>query len=57
MHSLNPVQEEPELEAQVEPAQGANSEPEPEQDKPWCITPNLLLLLLINIFMSRMIVH
>jgi hypothetical protein len=40
MHSLDPVQEESELEAQVDQAKEANPEPEPEQGKHRCITPN-----------------
>jgi hypothetical protein len=40
MHSLDPAHDEPELEAQVDEAEKANPEPEPEQVKPRCITPN-----------------
>jgi hypothetical protein len=36
--SLDPTHEEPEVEAQVDPIEEAN--PELEQDKPRCITPN-----------------
>jgi hypothetical protein len=36
-HSLDPTHEEPELEAQVDQAEEANPELEPEQDKPQCI--------------------
>jgi hypothetical protein len=36
---LDPMHKEPEVEAQVDPTKEAN--PEPEQDKPRCITPNL----------------
>jgi hypothetical protein len=50
--SLDPAQEEPEVEAQVEQAEEANPEPEPEQGKPQCIKPpsltfnfNLYLML------------
>jgi hypothetical protein len=38
--SLDPAQEEPELEAQVDPTEEANPELEPEQGKSRCITPN-----------------
>jgi hypothetical protein len=52
---LDPAHEDPEVEAQVEQAEEAN--PEPEQGKPPCITPNPLLLILVNTFILRMIVH
>jgi hypothetical protein len=54
-HSLDPVPEELELEAQVEKAEEAN--PEPEQGKPQSITTNPWVLCLVNIFMLRMILH
>jgi hypothetical protein len=57
MHSLDPVQEESELEAQVDQAKEANPEPEPEQGKHRCITPNPWLLFWVNDFVLRMIVH
>jgi hypothetical protein len=49
------MQEEPELEAQVDPTEEAN--PEAEQGKPGCITPNPWILFWVNILMLRMIVH
>jgi hypothetical protein len=39
MYSLDPAREEPELEFQAEQAQVEEANPEPEQDKPWYITP------------------
>jgi hypothetical protein len=44
MYSLHPAHEELELEAQVEQAKEAN--PELEQDKPRCITPQSLNFIL-----------
>jgi hypothetical protein len=44
--SLDPVHEEPKLEAQVKQAEEANLEPELDQDKPWCITPQSLTFIL-----------
>jgi hypothetical protein len=38
--SLDPTHEEPEVEAHVDPTTETNREPEPEQGKPRCITPN-----------------
>jgi hypothetical protein len=45
--SLDPVQEKPELEAQVDQGEEANPDPEPEQSKPWCIT-QLSLTFVLN---------
>jgi hypothetical protein len=57
----------PQMEVQVEQVQKVYGGPQStscvdinldlDQGKPWCITPNPLLLLLINILMLRMIVH
>jgi hypothetical protein len=38
--SLDPTHEEPEGGAQVNLTEETNAEPEPEQGKPRCITPN-----------------
>jgi hypothetical protein len=52
------VNEEPELEVQVEQVQAKETNPEPEQGKPQCITPQFLTFIFeFNIFMLRMIVH
>jgi hypothetical protein len=40
MYSLDPTHEEPELEVQTEKSQAKEANPEPEQVKPLCITPN-----------------
>jgi hypothetical protein len=53
--SLDPAHEEPKVEAQVNPTEEANLEP--EQGKPLCITPNSWLLFWVNNFLLRMIVH
>jgi hypothetical protein len=39
LHSLDPVNEEPELQVQTEQVQAKETNPEPEQCKPRCITP------------------
>jgi hypothetical protein len=44
--SLDPAQEEPELEAQVGQAEEANPESEPEQGKPRYFTPLSLTFIL-----------
>jgi hypothetical protein len=45
--SLDPAQEKPELEAQVDQGEEANPDPEPEQSKPRCIT-QLSLTFVLN---------
>jgi hypothetical protein len=56
--SLDPAHEEPEVEAPADPTEEANSEPEPKQGKPRCITPKSLTFIFeFNIIMLRMIVH
>ncbi len=58
LHSLDPVNEELELEVQAEQVQDEETNPEPEQGKPRCITPQSLTFIFeFNIFMLRMIVH
>jgi hypothetical protein len=52
LHSLDLMNEEPELEVQAE-----ETNPEPEQGKLRCTTPQSLTCIWINIFMLRMIVH
>jgi hypothetical protein len=47
--SLDPVHEEPEVEAQVDPTEEANPEPEPEQGKPRCIKPHSLSIVYLYI--------
>jgi hypothetical protein len=50
--SLDPAHEEPEVEAQVDPTEETNPEPEPEQDKPRCIKPpSLSFVYLCILFM------
>jgi hypothetical protein len=45
MYSLDPAHEEPELEIQAEQAQAKETNLEPEQGKPWCITqPSLTFI-------------
>jgi hypothetical protein len=57
MYSLDPAHEEPELEIQAEQAQAKETNLEPEQGKPWCITQPSLTFIWITIFMIRLIVH
>jgi hypothetical protein len=54
--SLDPIHEEPKVEALADPTEEAN--PEPEQGKPRYITPQFLTFIFeFNIFMLIMIVH
>jgi hypothetical protein len=46
LYSLDPAQEETELEAHIDPPEKANPESEPEKDKPQCITPPYLSFVL-----------
>jgi hypothetical protein len=58
LHSLDPVNEEPELEVQIEQVPAKETNPEPEQGTPRCITPQSLTFIFeFNIFMLRIIVH
>jgi hypothetical protein len=50
LHSLDPVNEEPELEVQAEQVPAKETNLEPEQGKPWCITPQSLIFILNLIF-------
>jgi hypothetical protein len=54
--SLDLAHEEPKMEAPTDPTEEAN--PEPEQGKSRCITPQSLTFTFeFNIFMLRMIAH
>jgi hypothetical protein len=46
LHSLDPGNEEPELEVQAEQVQAEDTNPEPEQGKPQCVTPKSLTFIL-----------
>jgi hypothetical protein len=46
LHSLDPGNEEPELEVQAEQVQAEDTNPKPEQGKPRCITPKSLTFIL-----------
>jgi hypothetical protein len=46
LYSLDPVNEEPELEVQAEQVQAEETNPEPEQGKPRYITPQSLTYIL-----------
>jgi hypothetical protein len=46
LHSLDPGNEELELEVQAEQDQAKDTNPEPEQGKPRCITPSSLTFIL-----------
>jgi hypothetical protein len=50
LHSLDPVNEEPELEVQAEQVLAKETNLEPEQGKPRCITPQSLIFILNLIF-------
>jgi hypothetical protein len=45
LHSLDPVNEEPMLEVLAEQVQAEETNPEPEQGKLWCITPQYLTFI------------
>jgi hypothetical protein len=58
LHSLDPVNEEPELEVQTKQVPAEETNPKPEQGKPRGITPQSLTFIFeFNIFMLRIIVH
>jgi hypothetical protein len=46
LHSLDPGNEEPELEVKAEQEQAEDTNPEPELGKPRCITPQSLTFIL-----------
>jgi hypothetical protein len=57
LHSLDPMNEGPELEVQAKQVQAEETNPEPEQGKPRCIIPNPWILYFDYYLMLRMIVH
>jgi hypothetical protein len=46
LHSLDPTREEPELEVQAEQAQAEETNTDPNQGKPRCITPQFFTFIL-----------
>jgi hypothetical protein len=57
MHSLDPTQEEPEMEGHVGQAEEANPEPEPEQGRPRCTNQCSLSFILNPCFMFSLDLH